>query len=132
MKHSFLNVSDTKLKQILLTYDEGVNMMINNNTQPSLDDEFINFIKVVDKYKEHMNKINLNHDVYNCKIRELKNMIQPSQEIKNILKILKHMNHLLKNQPTTLIMHSHPLLLNSFVKHMVYLIMRLTSIKLAS
>ncbi len=35
----------------------------------------------MEEYNEHIKKINLNHDIYNCKIQELKQLIHPTQDI---------------------------------------------------
>jgi len=75
------------------------------------------------KLKQYENEYNkTQHEYY----------IDEINDLKSISLILKHMNHLIKNLYIILIMLLHQLLLISFVKHMVSLIMLLISIKLAS
>ena len=63
-----------------MNYDEIVNV-INHNNLAKVSDDIATFIAIMDEHQEHIEKINLNHDIYNCKIRGLKNIINPTPDI---------------------------------------------------
>ena len=51
------------------------------NTAAVFDEDFTKFTEIMEQYNEHVRTINYNHDIYNCKIQELKHLIHPTREI---------------------------------------------------
>ncbi len=43
--------------------------------------KILQFFEIMKQYSEHVRTIKYNHDMYNCKIRELKQLIHPTREI---------------------------------------------------
>jgi hypothetical protein len=77
--YKFLNVSDKKLKKVVENYNDIIHIKI-THTYAVFDEDFTKFIEIMEQYNEHVRTIQYNHDIYNCRIRELKQSIHPTPE----------------------------------------------------
>ncbi len=62
INYKFLNVSDKKLKKIVENYNKIIYIKI-THTNAVFDEDFTNFIEIMEQSNEHVKNIDLNNDI---------------------------------------------------------------------